>query len=381
MTVFRSTRARALRGACLALSLAANEGRALGACDGERSVTLVVADDASAPGSKPIEQSVIAELGNNRIEVCATPTGAPSLGRVEIHATLPDWQRASIRFTSPNATAVERDLDVSKLPPEARALAIASATDELVRGAFAAAASDVAATAVSSDASASDGAARASGTSAPAALDAPSAESALAAEKTPTPLLELGIAAGGSLYPGQREALEADIGARYWLWPRLPITARLGLGQRLRRPSDYGDVQPSGDVHAALGAGVAFAAVPALLDVIVDGGLQLSRVSFDERSLAVDSGREPGLVDAIALDIRSETNALDHGWALAASVGVEARAQLGAVGLSLVLDALAPIVPARSDWGNQTSLDALGVRAHAGVWILLGSRPGDAPQD
>jgi hypothetical protein len=67
-----------------------------------------------------------------------------------------------------------------------------------------------------------------------------------------------------------------------------------------------------------------------------------------------------------------DTRALDHGWALAASVGVEGRARTGPLGFSVALAGLVPIVPARSDWGEQTSLDRFGVQLRAGVWLAIG---------
>lgn len=367
-------RARALRRGCLALLLAAGESQAKSECEAARSVALDILDgSAPASGSEPLkqierlEQSVIAELGASQISVCTAPSAAPALARVQIRATLPGWQQASIRFERASAPALERSLDVSKLPPEARALAIASATDELVRSALV---EPVIAPAAA----------------APAPPDAERAGVASTpleprAAAHPAPLVEAGLAAAGSSYWGQREAFEADLAARYWLLPRLPLSARLGFAQRVSRPIERGGVQPGADIHAALGAGFVLSNQPGHFDVIADAAVQLSRVRFDERmrleepipfaATADVSDDFPVPFDG-ATRVYDVTEPLDRAWALAASLGIEGRVQTGPVGFSLALAGLVPLVPPRSDWGNETSLDTLGVQLRAGIWVLLG---------
>jgi hypothetical protein len=387
-------RARALGRGCLALILAASEGQARSDCDTSRSVALEIRDGTPATGgaasgaeqlrqNEQLERSVIAELGASQISVCALPSQPSTLARVQIRALLPAWQRASIRLESERSPALERDLDVSKLPPEARALAIASATDELIRSAFAAAAMASAEPAPSP---------AASNRVEPERVERDRAEpDALgSARPEPPPLVELGLAVGGSSYFGQREALEEDLAARYWLLPRLPLSARVGIAQRLSRPSERGAVQPDADVHAALGAGLTLWAEPGFFDVIGEAGMLLSRVGFDERvrlegtPALLDNQGAATPSDNLSDDVLDEIpaagqaydqdQALDHGWALAASLGVEGRVRTGPLGFSLALAGLVPLVPARSDWGNQTSLDAFGMQLRAGVWMLLGSR-------
>jgi hypothetical protein len=374
-------RARALRRGCLALLLAASQSQAQSHCSAPQSVALDVLDGAE-PSSEQLQQierlerSVIAELGASQISVCdAPPAPAPSLARVLIRATRPRWQRASIRFEAASAPAIERSLDVSKLPPEARALAIASATDELVRSALA--------EPVLAPAEAPSAPPPEADRPAPLAAAAPLEQRETSAR---APVVEAGLAAAGSSYWGQREAFEADVAARYWLLPRVPISARFGVAQRLTRPNERGAVQPDADVHAALGAGLTLWNEPGLFDVIGEAGVQLSRVGFDERMKSAealgfsfdytdDAGDAAGFTDVVAPPQPvGGDQPLDHGWALAASLGIEGRVRTGPVGFSLALAGLVPLVPARSDWGNQTSLDALGVQLRAGIWVLLGSR-------
>lgn len=368
----KSDRARWLRAGSLTLLLATRLSAARAACDPAHAVALDIVDAPAAAGSEQLAQSVIAELGASQIAVC-TSEGAGSLSRLQIRALLPAWQRASIRLESAHSPPLERDLDVSKLPPEARALAIASASDELIRAAFAEAAM------------------------APTAPPPPVASSPLDSERTerdrltpdplasatvePEPLIELGLVAAGSSYLGQREAIEGDLAARYWLMPRVPLSARVGIAQRLSRPLGRGPVQPDSDVHAAVGAGFTLLAKPGWFALIGEGGVHLTRVSFDERMRSEGAPSTAGLLSDPTDDIvspltppREGNQALDHGWALAASLGIEGRVHTGLVGFSMALAGLAPLVPARSDWGNHTSLDTFGVQLRAGVWMLLGSR-------
>lgn len=373
----KMARARALRRGCLALILAASQSQAQSDCSAPQSVALDVLDGAE-PSSEQLQQierlerSVIAELGASQISVCEAPPPAPRLARVLIRATRPRWRRATIRFEAASAPAIERSLDVSKLPPEARALAIASATDELVRSALA--------EPVLAPAEAPSAPPPEADRPAPLAAAAP-----LAPREAPARVrvVEAGLAAAGSSYWGQREAFEADVAARYWLLPRVPISARFGVAQRLSRPNERGAVQPDADVHAALGAGLMLWNEPGLFDAIGEAGVQLSRVGFDERMKSAEAlgysfdytDDATGFTDVVAppLPVGGD-QPLDHAWALAASLGIEGRVRTGPVGFSLALAGLVPLVPARSDWGNQTSLDALGVQLRAGIWVLLGSR-------
>lgn len=365
---------------CVAL-LMASEGQARGDCGGARAVALDIVNDivneagqhavndggGRAAGSDPLEEAVMAELGASQISVCGAPSPDSRLARVVIRSALPGWQRASIRFESATAPALERDLDVSGLPPEARALAIASATDELVRAALA------------------DPSMEASATAAPLRVEPdrpdpdrpdPARSRSLPAAR---PRLELGLSAAGSSYLTQREALEGGLAARYWPLPRLPLTARLGVGQRLSRPIDRGEVQPDADVHGAIGVGYALEGEPRELEIIAEAGLQLSRVGFDERVEVSELVPARSFVDESVTSIRTETASLDHGWGLAASFGLEGRVDAGPFGFSVALTGLAPLIPPRSDWGNQTSLDAFGVQLRASLWLVLDARPTAPP--
>jgi hypothetical protein len=385
---------RSLGAACLALMLAAGDSRALDDCGTPppvRAVVLDIGDGAERPADERIEQSLIAELGASAIVVCTAPAALTSLPRLRIRATLPDWQRASIRLESASAPPLERELDVSKLPPEARSLAIASATDELVRSTLTLPDGSRSSAAPVTD-GALDALAPSRGQPASAETDrarpgAPTPAAPAASE--PVPPFELGAAAGASSYLGRREAVEGELAARYWLSSRWPLGARLGGALPLSRPLEPGDVQPGASVHAGLESGFVLWQHPAGFELIGGGGLQASRVGFDERMTLVEtleSASAPAganFTDVAApreTRVYEQTRALDHDWALAAAVGLEGRAQTGPLGFSLSLAGLLPIVPARSDWGDQTSLDTFGVQLRAGVWMALRPSPA-APKD
>lgn len=367
-------RAPGLKRGCLALILLVSESQARSECETGRAVALDIVEDAASTGADGLEQSVIAELGAGQIAVCAASEQLVSLARVQIRATLPDWQRATIRLESASAPALERDLDVSKLPPEARALAIASATDELVRSAFAAATASASASSATLPGEPESRAP--SGKADRSERDRPLAEVAASDMPETLPLVEAGLAAGASMHLGQRDALEGDLAGRYWLLPRLPLSARVGFAQRLSRPLERGAVQPGADVHAALGAGLVLLSEPRGFHLMAGADLQLSRVGFDERVTLVDIEPPGPTTDEPSSRplAHTETHALDHAWALAAGLGLEGRLGLGPMGASLAVAGLVPIVPPRSDWGDETSLDRWGVQLRAGVWVRLGSR-------
>jgi hypothetical protein len=361
----KNRRAYLLGAGCLALILATRESHARGDCDRGRAVALDIADGSAPSGSDLLEQSLLAELAASQIAVCVAPSRDARVAWLRIRAAQRGWERASIRFEPAGAPTLERELDLSRLPPEARALAIASAADEMIRSAR-------------TDSPAEESIAPAA---TPLDLDRPSPVGAASSPGEAGALFEAGVAGAASSYRGQRDALEADLVARYWLLPRVPLTARVGIGRRTSRPIERGAVQPDADVHAAVGGGYAFWADSDGFDLLGEAAVQLSRVGFDERVTFDETRPAPGFVEALERRTFSESHSLDHGWALASSLGLEGRAHAGSIGFSIGLSALVPLVPARSDWGDQTSLDNLGLQLRAGVWVLLGSRLRRAPHD
>jgi hypothetical protein len=299
-----------------------------------------------------IERHVATELGSSGFGVCASASGSSSLAEVHIHAVPPDLVHARIAVQRPAASAFDRELRLDDLPLEARPLAIASATHELLRSVLA-----------QPEPAPSDG--RRTDDARVDTSPAPTTEAPAASR----PLFELGLAGIASTFIGRREALGADLMGRLWLTPAVMLSARIGAAARLSRPDDRGIVQASDDLHAALGAGLPLLPSDSRFGLIAEAHLGAMRVGFDEQF-------GPGWFDVApwtgAITSRpSEPYSLDHGWAFIAALGTEGRYRAGAVDLSATLNALIPIIPATSDWAETTSIDRAGFELRLGVWVPL----------
>jgi len=353
--------------AAVALLLSARGARA--ACDGAQAVALDIDSPRDVALRRSIERHVAAELRSESIGVCAAPA-RPVLATLSIRAPRPEQPLAAIRVSRAGAAPLERELDVSGFPPEARALAIASAADELLRAALAAPPPVEQAPAATDPPPAVPVASPAAER---AAVDRAPGDAVSDAAMTSAGRFELGLAGAASSIFGQRDALGADLTARYWLTPRVALDARLGVTRRLTRPTERGAVQPAHDVHAVFGAGYELWRTHAGLGVVAGAGVELARAGFDEAigGAAIGGTGDGGFVN-IAVNTVSEVVPLDASWWLLARAGLEGRYRRGAIGMSLALTALVPIVPAESDWGDTTSLDRVGAEVSAGVWLALG---------
>jgi hypothetical protein len=348
-------------GAAVASLLSANTAHA--ACDPARAVALQIEDERDVSLRQSVERHVIAELRSGHIGVCDAAPGAV-LATLRIRMPAPERPRAYLRVSPTGAEPLERELDVTGLPSPALARAIASAADELVRAVLVA-------PAVAEPAGA--GQLRPELDAAPAAeLDALDVSSTTNAP-IPQARFELGLASAASSVFGQREALGADLTTRFWLEARIAIDAAVGAARRLSRPNGRGSVQPSHDVHAALGAAYELWRADGGFGLVGQAGLELARVGFDEGIGGTSNARtDPSSYVAIVANSPAAIHGLDGGWWLLGRAGLEGRYRTGPVGFSLVLRALVPVMPAESDWGNTTSLDRVGAEASAGVWIALG---------
>lgn len=118
----------AIAAAAVALLSADHAGAA---CDAARAVDLELDGDDAA-----LRRAVAEELRSGNLGVCDTP-GSGVLAKLFIRTPAPERPIASIRVSRAEAQPLERELDVSAFPAQARALAIATAADELVRAALA----------------------------------------------------------------------------------------------------------------------------------------------------------------------------------------------------------------------------------------------------
>lgn len=391
----RAWQTAATAAATAALVLCGLEGRAEAECDAGRSVALEIqAGPRDAAAKNDVLECLAAELRFSGLAICpgdATTSLARVLVRVE-----PALERAFVSVELPRSGPLQRDVDLAGFPAEARPMAIATVTDELLRSALAAPAPPLdAAPAAPAPAAAAD------------ERSSPPLGSASAGAPQERPRFEAGLGGAATAYARRREAIGADLSARFWVDPRLALTARVGTSARLARPSGHGRVQADAEQRAALGAGFELLPRARHFGLLATAGLQLSRVGFDEQ-LALTEGEDeppPLLSPAGAIAIDPATGApfgadgepptltrrrypLDHAWGLAGSLGLEASFHAAPIGVSAALSALVPVVPARSDWGSLDAtaadpgaLDTLGVELGVAVWLAIGADPAARTKD
>jgi hypothetical protein len=334
--------------------------RAQAACDGgpavDLSVELLPRDESVRDA---LERQLAAELATHAIDLCRVLPGNPQvLAHVRLQAPLPGLSPALVRIRTPGASVV-RSLDLTTLPHDARPAAVASSVDELLRSLLANP------PAAEPDAPPSDPASSVAG------------HQPRAAQR---PIFEIGAAGAASTFFEQRDALGADLRARYWLSSNVALSTRAGACSRWSRPPERGEVQAKGDVHAGIGAAYGFLPWTSHLQLLAEAGLNLARVGFDEQPselFAAPAAPNPavGPVQTPRPDpLPVERYALDQAWSLVGRLGVEARYRIDSLGLSMALVGLVPIVRAESDWGDSTSLSHTGAELSLGFWFALGQR-------
>jgi len=393
----RGRRAWQTAAATAAFVLCGLEGRAEAECDAGRSVALEIEIEAGsrdAAAKQDLLECLAAELRFSGLAICpgdATTALARVLVRVE-----PALERAFVSVQLPRSGPLQRDVDLAGFPAEARPMAIATVTDELLRSALAAPAPPLdAGPAAPAPAAAAD------------ERSSPPLGSASAGAPKERPRFEAGMGGAATAYARRREAIGADLSARVWVDPRLALTARVGASARLARPSGHGRVQADAEQRAALGAGFELLPRAGHFGLLATAGLQLSRVGFDEQlalteseddlppplspagSIAIDPGTgAPFGADGEPQTLTRRRYPLDHAWGLAGSLGLEGSFHAGPFGVSAALSALVPVVPARSDWGSLDAtaadpgaLDTLGVELAVAVWLAIGADPAARTKD
>jgi len=342
--------------ALLALTFGARPSHAEQRCNAARSVDLTIElEPPNAAIAERLERQLVAELRARHLEVCRARPGEPVLAHIRWHSGEPDLRRVSISIqlaagsgSEPLAgepAAESQALDLRALPTDARPLAVASTTDELLRALLAASPRleprPEARQPVVSDAS--DTLQR------PAPVPAP----------TPArPHLELGAAGVGSTFFGHRVAWGGDVLGRWWPAPRLSTTLRIGSMIAFEQSSELGSVRAN-DVHGSVGLGYSLLPAPAALGLSAAAALGVARVSF-QVTPAGEAVARPG-----------------SSWATLASAGAEGWWRAGALCFSVGLAALFPLWPVYATAGSAdiTSLAGIGAEVTAGVWFLLDGAP------
>lgn len=312
-----------------ALILSAAHAHASAPCRAGHAVDLVVAlDPPEAGAQQQLEQRLAAELRARDLDVCTPAAGGPSVAQVRVAAPLPQLSPTWVTVRTAGGSALERNLDVSGLPAEARPSAIASATDELLSASL-----------LSSGMQAAPSPAPQSAASTPPAgsADRTTSETPPADAAWRLPRLELGLGGGGALFAGDARAVRGELLARWRPLSRLSSTLRLGLDRRPRTETpwrllgnEFTVVDRASSWHAGLDVGFELIEPAQGFGIAAVAGLGLARVRITED------------LQVAALD-GTPMQATNSSWEVATNVGVEASYRARGWGVELALSALVPL--------------------------------------
>jgi hypothetical protein len=278
-----------------------------------------------------------AELRPRNIDLCAgsTPSSTP-VARIRLHVERPTGGPVVATIEIADAVTdkrVERRIDLTRMPPDARALAVASSTDELLRASWA-------------ELKIKD-APPPSRPPPPAVVEAVNASLESAASTSSVAPIELGVAAHLSSFPSNREAVGGDVLVRGWFHPRIAGLAGVGGSFGFTRPGRSGPVRAD-DLAATLGGAFALLGHETLA-VDIEAGITLMRVTFTS-------------------DV---TSAID--WAAIARIGARGSVRAGPVRIALSAAGLLPIRGSEgTDRGEAvTSIAGPGVEVGLGLLVPL----------
>jgi len=283
-----------------------------------------------------ILRHVRAELAMRRIDVCTEGSGSPPAASVRITTSATEGVEIAIDVRDAvTDKRLSRTLDLRSLPPDARFLAIAVATDELLRASWI----EIALRTAPS----------------PAAPPPPAIMEVVQSELKPEPRVEIGAQLAFEWYGGGQEHLGVDVRAGVRPVRRLTAFLRLGLRQGFEIAAPDGSIRSSA-ILVGLGCKLALTPPtgPAGLEML--GRVDAVRVSFLPTA-------DPG--------------ALEHpnqATAVVAAAGLSAWAALGS-SLRLVVDATlgAPLRPVQAtDTGSQvTAVSGLTFATGGGLVALF----------
>lgn len=226
-----------------------------------------------------IERHLDAALKPRSLSIC-TPGGEPgSAGTLEIELTQGEQVTARIEVRDTlTAKRIERSLDLSSLPADGRALALAAAADELLRASWA--------ELLLRDAP-------------PPKADPPLLSVATRALPTPSTRLELAAEAGAAL-ASKRTAGLFGLRVGSWFRPRWAASVRLGGALGDRRDALHGSVRAN-ELAIELAGSYAFRPIQARLGLALELGSALALVWFsahaNENGIASSFARGAWLLD------------------------------------------------------------------------------------
>jgi hypothetical protein len=316
-------------------------------------------EPADAQSQRQIERRLAAELRARGVEICTVRPGG-MLAHMRVRATPPELTVAIVRVDTEGGGALERSLDFTGLPREARASAIASAADELLSSVL-----DTASPAASgSTMEASDPMAAASVS--PSSVVAPSDTGAGGSAAAPAPSaselprLALGMGVGAARLGGDASVYSAELLGRWRPLEHLFATVRAG---GLRGSVAGGAFeQRSGAWFTGLDAGVELLEPAERFGLAARAGVALARVqrSIDE-SVFTPVGEG------------SARRSLGNSWEVAANLGLEASHRAGFLAVTVGVTLLVPLTATAPELPNVTGV-SFSVPSDAGFGETFGGQ-------
>jgi len=321
---------QALLGSCGACSvvLSMATAHAQTVCRTGHGVDLAIElEPAEVTAREKLEQRLSAELRARDLDVCALGPGQGRLAHVHVRAPLPALSPTRLRVDTDAGAVLERHLDVSALPPEARLSAIASAADELLSSLLQSTATSAARPAT-----------------APADRVAREAGSGSAQPVAQLPSLELGLGGGAALFQ-HGQGYQGELLGRWRPLSRWSATVRVGADRGSSEINSSFDLKGRfTGWHVGLDAGFELLKPARGFGLSAQAGLTLARVQRTEEWLVANP------------EGSSQTSFSPAGssWEVASRVGMEASWHAGSWGAALGLAALLPLTATRQSTPGPT---------------------------
>lgn len=284
-------------------------------------------------------EHAVAELSARGIDVCTEAASAP-VARLYVTVLALEGQdpRATMAVEDTlTRKRVERTMELRAMPSHMRAIAIASAADELLRATWA--------ELELRDAPRPD---------APPPREVVRAVTSSVARRDRAPTFELGVAGVASAFPTNRDAMGGELSAVRWFADRVGVRGLVGTDFGFARSSEHGSAKAD-SVFFGGGVAVGFTPVRAAWGMGAWADVSAVRVAFEGTPAPGAFGNHGSL------------------WTGLASGGLEVWGRKDAWRWGVGVGAAMPFAPARaSDEGRTvTSLEGLGVIARLGVRYAL----------
>ncbi|HMJ11110.1 MAG TPA: hypothetical protein VK524_06860 [Polyangiaceae bacterium] len=326
---------RSVRYLTAMLGLCAPAAHAEQLCAARSFVTLsVAAPSLDAELARDIERHLSAELVARRLAICG---GAGALAALRVRIERRAGEQVIAHLDVADAVTrkrLERSLELTDVPADARAMAVASATDELLRASWA----------------------ELQVVDAPAVRAAPQARTQRPST-TARPSFELGALGVFSMLP-ERAALGGDLFGSLWLGSHAFTLLRVGAAYGFVRHSQHGSARAD-DLHAALAAGLSLVPRDAPFGLAAEVSAAALRIHF------------------VATPAANAFASSESAWGALAALGVRSWARAGPLRFTLGAAALQVLAPIRAtdDGRTAVALDGLGAELSAGIALSIPGPP------